>query len=57
MNRLADLLRWRASTDVESDLEIIVDALTISPYSEKLLELKAEALFMVSEFFFRSIAN
>lgn len=47
MNRSAKLLEQRTSSDVETALGIIDEALIISSFSEKLLEMKAEALFMV----------
>ena len=46
-NRSAKLLDRRTSDAALSALEIIAEALSISLYSEKLLEMKAEALFMV----------
>lgn len=46
-NRSAKLLEQRTSDAALSALEIIAEALSISLYSEKLLEMKAEALFMV----------
>lgn len=47
MNRSAEILQKKTSSDVENALEFIAEALTISPCSEKLLEMKAEALFLV----------
>lgn len=47
MNHAAVLLLTRTSKDVEAAVEVIAEALLISSYSEKLLEMKAEALFMV----------
>jgi hypothetical protein len=46
-NRSAKLLEQKTSDAALSALEIIAEALSISSYSEKLLEMKAEALFMV----------
>lgn len=46
-NRSAKLLEQKTSEAASDALEIIVDALSISSYSEKLLEMKAEALYMV----------
>lgn len=43
----SELLQKRTSNEAESALELIADALLISSYSEKLLEMKAESLFMV----------
>jgi DnaJ homolog subfamily C member 7 len=40
-------LQRRTSSDAESALEHINEALMISMHSEKLLEMKAEALLMV----------
>lgn len=50
MNRSAELLQRKTSSDVESALEFIAEALTISPCSEKLLEMKAEALFLMRRY-------
>lgn len=47
MKRAAELLEQRTSSDVETALGIIDEALLISSLSQKLLEMKAEALFMV----------
>lgn len=49
MNCSAEILTRTRSTanDAETALEVIAEALMISPYSEKLLEMKTEALFMV----------
>lgn len=47
MNHSAELLEQRTSRDVETALGILDEALIISSFSEKLLEMKAEALFMV----------
>jgi len=40
-------LHRRTADDAEKALEHINEALAISSYSEKLLQMKAEALFMV----------
>uniref|UniRef100_A0A5B7BJ91 J domain-containing protein n=1 Tax=Davidia involucrata TaxID=16924 RepID=A0A5B7BJ91_DAVIN len=50
MSQSADLLRRRRSSDAESALEVIAEALTISSYSEKFNEMKAEALFMLRKY-------
>ena len=47
MKRLAELQLRSTSSDMQSALELISDALVISSCSEKLLEMKAEALFVV----------
>lgn len=47
MDRSAELLRNRTYSDAANALEIITEALLISPYSENLIEMKAEALLMV----------
>ncbi|XP_057955662.1 uncharacterized protein LOC131149321 isoform X2 [Malania oleifera] len=46
----AELLQRRTPNDVESALTVICDALSISLYSEKLLEMKAEALFLLQKY-------
>ncbi|CAA7039857.1 unnamed protein product [Microthlaspi erraticum] len=43
-------LQLRTSTDVEKALEILDESLLISPYSEKLLTMKAEALLMLEKY-------
>ncbi|XP_059429535.1 uncharacterized protein LOC132163311 isoform X2 [Corylus avellana] len=50
MNRSTELLKRGMSSDVETALEVIAEALMISSYSEKLLEMKAEALFMLRRY-------
>ena len=40
-------LQLRTSTDAEKSVEILEEALLISPYSENLLIMKGEALLMV----------
>lgn len=52
MNLSAELLQRKTSNDAENVLELIAEALIISPCSEKLLEMKAETLFMVYASFF-----
>lgn len=49
-NRSAKIMEQRTSDAALSALEIIDDALSISSYSEKLLEMKAEALIMVCNY-------
>lgn len=44
------LLKRGAPNDAESALQVISEGLLISSYSEKLLEMKAESLFMVCNF-------
>ncbi|KAF8398323.1 hypothetical protein HHK36_017250 [Tetracentron sinense] len=50
MNRSAELLQQRTSNDADSALRIIVEALSISSYSDKLIEMKAEALIMLRRY-------
>lgn len=50
INRSAKLLEQRTHDAALSALDVIAEALLISPYSEKLLEMKAEFLFMVCVF-------
>lgn len=47
VQRCLELLRRRTPKDAENALEAIAEALHISPYSEKLLEMRAQFLFMV----------
>lgn len=47
MNRSAKLLEQKTTDAALSALEIVSEALSISEYSEKLLEMKAEALCLV----------
>lgn len=49
-NQAAKVLEQKTSDAALSALEIIAEALSISLYSEKLLEMKAEALCMVCEY-------
>lgn len=48
----AKLLEQKNPDAALSALEIISEALSISPYSEKLLKMKVEALIMVSIWFY-----
>ncbi|KAK9154792.1 hypothetical protein Sjap_002272 [Stephania japonica] len=48
LDSCTELLRRKTCQDAESALKIIADALTISPYSEKLLQMKAEALLVTA---------
>lgn len=50
MKQSAELMQQRNSNAAESALRVISEALTLSTYSEKLLELKAEALFMLGKY-------
>lgn len=50
MNQAAELLRQSTPADAESALVLIAEALIISSYSEKLLEMKAEALLMLRRY-------
>ncbi|ESW04234.1 hypothetical protein PHAVU_011G078000 [Phaseolus vulgaris] len=50
INHSAQLLLRRTSSDAERALEHINEALMISSYSEKLLEMKAEALLMLCRY-------
>ncbi|KFK25519.1 hypothetical protein AALP_AA8G125400 [Arabis alpina] len=43
-------LQLRASTDVEKALEVLEECLLISPYSEKLLIMKGEALLILEKY-------
>ncbi|XP_047330125.1 uncharacterized protein LOC124933733 [Impatiens glandulifera] len=45
-----NLLQGRTSTDAENALGLIAEALTISAYSEKLVQRKADALFMLQKY-------
>ena len=47
INQSAELLQLKSFESATHALEIITEALSISCYSEKLLELKGEALFRV----------
>ncbi|KAE9593436.1 putative DnaJ domain, tetratricopeptide-like helical domain-containing protein [Lupinus albus] len=50
INHSAEILRRRTSSDAERALEHISEALMISSYSEKLLEMKAEVLLMLRRY-------
>ncbi|KAK2641208.1 hypothetical protein Ddye_022971 [Dipteronia dyeriana] len=50
MQRSAQFLQNKKSNDANNALEVIDEALLISSYSEKLLEMKAEALFMLRKY-------
>ncbi|KAH7667206.1 Dnaj-like subfamily c member 7 protein [Dioscorea alata] len=50
MEQSENILLKRASVDAKRVLELISDALLISPFSEKLLEMKAEVLFMLRKY-------
>ncbi|KAK9692315.1 hypothetical protein RND81_09G255700 [Saponaria officinalis] len=50
MDRSTLFLQQRTLPDAENALEIIAEALVISPYSEQLLESKAGALFMLRRY-------
>ncbi len=47
LNHCAELLQRSTSNDAETALEVIAEGLMISSHSEKLLEMKADALFVV----------
>lgn len=47
MSRSAELMQLRTSDAANSALKELVDALSISCYSEQLLEMKGEALLLV----------
>lgn len=49
VNRSAELLKLRTSEAATSALESITEAMSISSYSERLLEMKAEALCMLQK--------
>uniref|UniRef100_A0A2P2K760 Uncharacterized protein n=1 Tax=Rhizophora mucronata TaxID=61149 RepID=A0A2P2K760_RHIMU len=50
MQHSAELLQRKTSDDAVRALEVIVEALSISSYSEKLLEMKAKSLFMLRKY-------
>ncbi|KAG5253869.1 N-terminal acetyltransferase A, auxiliary [Salix suchowensis] len=50
MQHSAELLRQGAPNDAESALQVIAEGLLISSCSEKLLEMKAESLFMLRKY-------
>ncbi|XWS59070.1 hypothetical protein CRYUN_Cryun08bG0090700 [Craigia yunnanensis] len=49
-NRSAILLEQKSSSAASNALDTIAEALSISSYSEKLLEMKAEALYMLRKY-------
>lgn len=55
MNRSAKLFEQQTSDAALSALDVIAEALSISPYSEQLLEMKAESMFMVCAVLIREI--
>ncbi|WCJ33415.1 Heat shock protein DnaJ with tetratricopeptide repeat [Euphorbia peplus] len=50
MNHAAKLLEQRTSDAALSALEVISEAMSSSPYSERLLEIKAKSMFMVRKY-------
>lgn len=50
MNRCAELMQRSTSNDAETALEVIAEALTLSSFSERLLEMKANALFVLRRY-------
>ncbi|XP_077252404.1 uncharacterized protein LOC143891699 isoform X2 [Tasmannia lanceolata] len=50
MDQSAELLRQRTSDDAMKALQIITEALSISPYSEKLVEMKADTLLILRKY-------
>ncbi|XP_059315308.1 uncharacterized protein LOC132065786 [Lycium ferocissimum] len=50
MKQCVELLQRRRPSDAELALGVVSEALTISTYSEKLLELKADALLMLRKY-------
>ncbi|KAF2308155.1 hypothetical protein GH714_035935 [Hevea brasiliensis] len=50
MNHSAKLFEQQTSDAALSALDIIAEALSISPYSERLLEMKAESMFMLRKY-------
>ncbi|XP_002532671.2 uncharacterized protein LOC8268658 [Ricinus communis] len=50
INQCDKLLDRRTSDAARNALDIIADALSISPYSERLLEMKAEFMFMLQRY-------
>ncbi|KAM6596575.1 hypothetical protein CsatA_007099 [Cannabis sativa] len=46
MEQLAELLHRKTFSDAKSALELIAEALKLSPYCEKFLEMKAESLYL-----------
>lgn len=50
IKQAADLLGRRTSCDSDSAISVIGEALTISPYSEKFLQMKVDALLMLRKY-------
>ncbi|KAF8403744.1 hypothetical protein HHK36_011848 [Tetracentron sinense] len=50
MDRSAELSQQSTSNDADGALKLIAEALSISPYSEKLVEMKAETLFLLQKY-------
>ncbi|KAK6937187.1 DnaJ domain, partial [Dillenia turbinata] len=50
LTRCAELLQWKTSVAAENALELTAEALEISPCSETLLKMKAEALFLLQKY-------
>ncbi|XP_002513529.2 uncharacterized protein LOC8274328 [Ricinus communis] len=50
LQHAAELLKRKTPNDVESALELIAEGLVIGPYSEKLLEMKADSLFLLRKY-------
>ncbi|KAK9055518.1 hypothetical protein SSX86_026602 [Deinandra increscens subsp. villosa] len=50
INKLTELLQHRTFESATTALEVIMEALAISPYSEKLLEMKGEALLVLEKY-------
>ncbi|GAV65042.1 DnaJ domain-containing protein/TPR_1 domain-containing protein/TPR_11 domain-containing protein [Cephalotus follicularis] len=50
VQRSSELLKRKTSNDMESALDLIDEALLISSYAEKLIEMKAEALFLLRKY-------
>ncbi|KAL9143189.1 hypothetical protein ABFS82_14G219800 [Erythranthe guttata] len=50
MKQAAELLRRKTSNDIDSAVSVISEGLMISSYSEKLLQMKVEALLMLKKY-------
>ncbi|XP_043725168.1 uncharacterized protein LOC122671794 isoform X2 [Telopea speciosissima] len=50
IDRSIELLRQRKQSDAKKVLQIVAEGLSMSPYSERLVEMKAEALFMLRKY-------
>ncbi|XP_076890047.1 uncharacterized protein LOC143541006 [Bidens hawaiensis] len=50
INKLTELLKQKNVESATTALEVVKEALSISPYSEKLLEMKREALLMLHKY-------